>query len=171
MRRWKILHWMTASIPWLTCCYLLSSWMHIGLLLSWPAQHLTLPSANIYITRCSQRVMNPIFCISCSLQVGHVKISQNFPGGKVIFKAQYPSLLTMFIYLWKEQIFLLGKRCSPSPTATGSQQSAMPHDWHNSVLKGFLLEEPNTLYNLMVWGQDCRVDVATVFVQNLWWSL
>jgi len=52
------------------------------------------------------------------------------PWKQCYFSAQYPPLLTAFICLWKEQIFLLDKRCSPSPTATGSQLSAKPRDWH-----------------------------------------
>lgn len=69
------------------------------------------------------------------------------PCKQSYFSVQYPPLLTVFIYLWKGQIFLLGKSCSPSPTAIGSQNSAVPCDYHKCVLKGFLLEKPHIMYS------------------------
>jgi hypothetical protein len=43
----------------------------------------------------------------------------------------------------------------------------VPHNWCNAILTGFFSKD-QTDDNLMVLGQDCRVDMATLYIQNLW---
>jgi hypothetical protein len=43
----------------------------------------------------------------------------------------------------------------------------VPHHWCNGVIAGFLPKD-QTGDNVMTWGQDCKVDSATLSIQN-WW--
>jgi len=73
---------------------------------------------------------------------------------------QYSSILE------QEHVFLHSKSCPPSSTATGTQFSAVPHHWLNNVLTAFLSKD-RTGDNLMVQGQDCRVDVTALSIKTL----
>lgn len=72
--------------------------------------------------------------------------------------------------LQQEQVFLPHSSCTPSPAATDAWHSAVPHQWHYGVL-ALLLSRNSTGDNLIVQGQDCRVDAATLSIQYLWWPL
>jgi hypothetical protein len=107
-----------------------------------------------------------LFFISCCLQVGHVKILQNYLTTLLktqLFHTVVSNLQIIIFHLWEEQAFLSGKSCSPSPAANGTWHAAVPCYLHNVSSKA-LNQRSN---NLMVLGQDRRVGAATLSIQNL----
>jgi len=68
--------------------------------------------------------------------------------------------------LEQEHVFLHSKSCSPSSTAIRAQISAVSHHWLNNVLTAFLSKD-RTGDNLMVQGQDCRVDVTALSIKTM----
>jgi hypothetical protein len=68
--------------------------------------------------------------------------------------------------LEQEHVFLHGKSCSPSSTATGTQCTVVPHYWPNNVLTAFLPKE-RTGDNVTVRSQDCSVDATALSIITL----
>jgi hypothetical protein len=56
---------------------------------------------------------------------------------------------------------------SPLSVVTGTWRSSVPHNWCNFILAAFFSKD-QTDNNRMVLGQDCRVGMATLYIQNMW---
>lgn len=61
------------------------------------------------------------------------------------------------------------KYCSHSYAATYARHSVLPCHLHSGVLAG-CLSNGQTDKNLMVWGQNFKVNATTLSIQILWWA-
>ena len=123
----------------------------------------------VCITKSSQNLVP-----SCCLETGHVKIlsaSLQSCWWCSYFWICSPPLLTVF-HLWiRAYIPLPSESCSPSPLPCNHWCVA-----YEFVVTGKMFSLQMSFFkratgddNLMVWGQECWVDMATLPIQNLWW--
>ena len=115
--------------------------------------------------------------MSCYLKVGHVKISEDFTTTllktclffSVVFIVVDSLLPPLNTSMYSRPLKL---------AAPPLQPLAVPRLWRNAVLAGFsfflsfflcliFFPKDGTGDNLMVRGQNCRVDAATLCIQNL----
>jgi len=95
-----------------------------------------------------------------------LELDDNIAEGIDIFQCSLHLCQQSSSILKQEHVFLHSESCSPSSTVTDTQCSAVPHHWLNNVLTAFLSED-RTGDNLMVQGQDCRVDATALSIKTL----
>jgi hypothetical protein len=98
--------------------------------------------------RVSQKVIRPVFFVSCYLQVS--EFFYNITEGILILQYGLHLCQQSSSAFEKEHVLPPSEGCTTSSLATGIWHSAVPHHLYNGVLAGCLSKARRTGENLMV---------------------